>query len=346
MNVYNLIPPPVLTAIARALVAEEDQRPQQSSLNFWFPSDSENALTYSYLTGTTRSHTTSAPFRAFSVPSPIGTRPGRTRISGEIPPISLKYPLTELGRHQQQALINDTTLAITAESDIIDDITTGIRAIYNRFQLAMSDLLVNSSLVFSENGIDVTQTVTRKASRVATAGIPWSTSATAVPHTNERAMLKVLRDEEDLMHDDLIAMCNEDTYDEYLACTSVISDLQTVRQASGPLSEEEGTLVRRQRNLPNIVVNNRSIADAAGTLRKVIPDGKWLYLPKAARVGTTRFGTPAAASLESINLKRSEQAGPIAYLLEGLEPVGVTTVVDALGIPIFQDPDATAVINV
>ena len=348
-NIYQGVDPAVITLVARNLLAEEDRRANVGDiLADWYPINEVDDINYEVSKGTTRTFTEAAPFRAFDTPAPLGTRPGRSWATGQIPPISLKYPFGELDQLKIRAMRQQGKLDTLIQEEILDDIRRGVRAIRARMSKVAADFLVDGSVLIDENGLkDMTVDAGRNANREATAGIAWSNAATATPFTNERASLTILRDEADLYPEDLVVMTNQATWDEYSDIDEVKSALQTVRVAT-EVSDDMVNLVRRQQGLPPVIINDKKVKPVGGSATNLIPDGKWIYLPRPGteKLGDTLYGRPAIADHSDLNLQPAQQAGLVAYMLEGADPYGLTTVVDGLSIPVMTNPDATFVLTV
>lgn len=349
--IYEAVDPAVTTVAARTLLATEDQRANRNDiLANWFPLLEVNRLKYVGLRPPLRTYTEAAPYRAFDTPAPLGTRPGVAWFTGSMPPISIKYPWGELDEHQMAALLSDTESPISRgilQREITDDVTRGVRAIRNRMMAAAAELLVNGTLVIDENGLNqLTVNSGRAANRTATAAIAWSNTATAVPIDNERAMLQVLRDEADLYPEDLVVMTDQATYDEWLATEQVRETWDSVRILPS-LSEEQGAELRGRHNLPPVLINDkkiRGVGQSSGS--QIIPTGNWIYLPRNEFLGNTQYGRTAIASMGQVNLRNVAPEGIVSYVTYSVDPAGMWTVVDGLGIPTFTAPDLTAVLSV
>jgi hypothetical protein len=86
--------PAKLSGYARAALA--DFEVNTFRLSNWLPSDVVDDLTYLFEKGG-GGLVEAANFRAYDAESDIGIRAGATRVSGMLPPISRKIPVSELG---------------------------------------------------------------------------------------------------------------------------------------------------------------------------------------------------------------------------------------------------------
>ena len=345
-DIYDLIDPVELTEVARLALADEDRPENAFRLGQWFPGTLTSQIEFKASRGTTRTYTTAAPFRAFTTPPRLGTRPGRTEVRGELAPISLEFLLTETDRiRQREARAQGGQAAEAANGDIYADVVNGIKAIENRMELIRSDFLVTGQTVISEGGLELTVNAGRSASRSSTVGTAWSNTATATPMTDEEGVLDVMSDNEGLGPDDLIAIMSRATWREYKATDQVREAWPTVRVMDTiPVSAVNE--LRQDNDFPEVVVYNAQLATTDGTVRRVIPDGKVVYVPRNVPIGETQYGIPAIADESEFPLEADNRPGPVAYLTRQLKPLVVSTVVDALGVPVFLDPDATYALTV
>lgn len=345
VDIYNeLIPANELTGVARLMLADEDFPQNQFILNRFFPAVTVDDISFKWSLGTTRTFTSAAPFRAFDVPAHLGTRPGRATRQGEMPPISMEYPLTELDALRLRGLRRTSAGREIVEGDVFNDIQKGINAIRARMEIVMSDSLVNGTASLTEKGLSLTVDWKRSAGRASTAAITWATSATAVPMTNEEAVLTTLQDEENLAPSDLYAVMNRNTWRNYKNTTQVKNAFPSFRVLD-TLSVAAANQVRQDNDFPEVIVYHAKVTDYSGANRLVIPDNKVLWIPKRP-VGQTQYGIPVTASDPAIELEENDMPGPVAYLTRQVNPYELSTVIDALGFPVFMDPNATYCLTV
>lgn len=345
-NIAVEFDPARLTEIARQALAREDRPINQPRVNLWFPAFTVDSSEFEWRTGTTLDYTEAAPFRTLDVPAMLGTRPGATIARGEMPPISIEYIQREFDIMQARELASGGTefspedVGLTATADI----ARGIRAIRNRMWTIQADLLMNGSASISDRGLDLTLDSNRNVNRSTTVGIPWSNSATAVPFSDEETMLDTLLDDTGLGPSDLIVLATRESWREYKRCQQVRDAWPTVRSLATLPSEAVNEL-RRDHDLPDVMLIDAQTKSLGGTTRKVISDGKWVYVPKSAPVGQTIYGTPAVVDL-AIDLAADNRPGPVAYVTSSVNPAKVEVVVDAVGVPLLKDPDATACLTI
>lgn len=345
-DIYDLIDPQVLTGFARQELADEDYPENQLILGRWFPSTLVNDIDFEYSTGTSRTFTNAMPFRSWTTEAPLGSRPGRAKRRGEMPPLSLKFMLTELDRIRQRAANSQGgEAAMAIEGDVLQDISSGIRALQNRMEICRADAVVYGSTSIAENGVQLDVDFLRDAAREDTVSTAWSDAANATPIDDEDAVVEVMLAGEGLGASDLVAVMNRTTV-RLLKNTAQYRNAAPSLRVHDRLPVSAVNEVRNDFELPPIVEYNASTNNYDGTVRKLIPDGYVVYLPANARVGSTQYGVPAVADEPEVNLERDDRPGPAAYLMRTLDPLTVWTVIDAIGIPVLQDPNSTYSLDV
>ena len=345
MDIYDLIDPAELTAVARDQLATEDRPENAFRFGAWFPDNTTDDIQFEFDAGTTRTYTEAMPYRAFTTEADVGSREGRVRKRGEIPPLSRKYPLTELDRIRQRAARRGQTLAEAAFDDIFDDVARGVRAARARQEIAAAEILRTGSLSLSENGITIDVDFGRDAGRTSTVSTAWTDTANATALDDETTVMDTMSDEESLGPDDLVAVMNSTqarllkANAQYTAAWPSVRDLDSIPMAA--VNE-----VRADHELPPIVTYNARATNVAGTNAKLMPDGWVLYLPRNNRVGETLWGIAAMAEEQGINLELDERPGLIAYNMRQVDPLVVWTMVEGVGMPIFKDVNATFALDI
>lgn len=334
--------PGELTAVAREMIAAEDFADNQFRLAQWFPIVNVDDVEFKWRAGSTRDYTAAAPFRNYDVPAHIGTRPGRKTKSGEMPPISMEYPLTEYDAKMLQQLARSGPNAREViEGDVFNDILKGLKALEARMEIARADALCNGTTTITEKGISLTADWGR-TSRSATPATPWSTVATATPMNDEEAALEVLDSEEGLQPQQLVTVMNRATWREYKATDQFLAAYPSFR-VMDRVSRAAVNEVRQDNDFPELVIYNAQVRQFNGTTRYVIPDGKVLILPRGP-IGQTQYGIPPSAI--DPRIETNNEGGPVSYQTVQANPYQLSTVVDGLGFPVFMDTQATYVLNV
>ena len=137
----DYITPAELTGYVRAALA--DLETNQFTLSRFLPSQQIDDLQYRFTRGG-EGLAEAATFRAYDAESPIGSRPGISRVTGELPPISRKIRLGEYERLRQRR-------ADQAIRDaILDDATRMARTVAARVELARGEALYTGKITLNE----------------------------------------------------------------------------------------------------------------------------------------------------------------------------------------------------
>lgn len=278
-----------------------------------------------------------AVFRSYDTEAPIVARPGISRISGELPPISQKSRLDEYSRLRQRKLEQAIVDAILNDAERL---TRGIAA---RMEIARGDALVNGTVTLAENGVQATVDFGRSASHNTTAQAPWD-GADADP-------LADLRSWRDTYVDD-----NGDEPGVLLTSRKVLSNLmqnQAVRNLVFPgnnqpnvVNEQAVGQVLQAFGLPAIQTYDARV-NVDGTATRVIPQDRVLLLPGGdSQLGTTLWGTTAEALDTDFNIDETQAPGIVAGSYSTKDPVALWTKASAIGLPVLANPDLTFVAKV
>lgn len=333
--VTDIVPPDELTGFVRELdpatydftLAERFLPMRDVQSNEW----------EAYRTDATRQPI--AGFRAWDTESPIATRPGTSKVRGEIPPISMKLPVGEEQRLQIQRMRGFST---ELENQIYDDARYLTESILGRLEVAIGEALYKGEVTFN---IDTGYLSTLKidygnTTTITAPGVLWSTIATSTPIT------------------DLEAMCVE-----YAAANSgrrpariltstkvrtlILQSAQVraflTNQGVAPALATVGQLanVLAAYNLPPIEVYDTQV-NIAGVTTRVTPLNDIALLPETNQVtfGETQNGL-TADSLElqgSGWLTEATAPGLIGTVWKVEDPAGHWTKVSGVRIPVIKDP--------
>ena len=345
MDLYLEIPPDQLTAVARDLLANEDRPENEFRLGPFMPDETTEDIYFEFDAGPTRTFTNAMQYRSWTTEAPIGSREGRVKRRGEIPPLSEKYPLTELDRIRQRAARRGSSFAEAALEDVFDDIARGIRAARARNEISRAEALITGALSISHNGLSIDVDFGRSASREDTVATSWSDAANATHISDEEAVVDTMSDGEGLGPDQMWAVLNRKTMRYLKGSAQYRSYWPTVRELDS-IPVEAVNQVRDDHDLPPLAVYNAAATNEAGVNAKLIPDDRVLYIPRNAIVGETVWGVAAMADEAGFELDYEDRPGVIAYTMRSLDPLVFWTMVEGVGLPILKDPDATFVLDV
>lgn len=331
LNTDYLLPTDV-TGFARAALA--DLAVNQFTLSAFLPDRPIDDLEYRFVRGG-EGLAEAATYRAFDAESPIAARPGITRVSGELPPISRKIRLGEYDRLRQRKLDTGITDALYTDTERMT------RAVAARVELARGQALETGKVTIAENGVAAVIDFGRTAAHtnVAPANL-WSEAATATPIADLLAWYQTYQ-----------ATNNGLTPGAILTSRKVLNNIlrtQEVRNlgaANGvsPSIISPATLatILEAYGLPPITLNDARVS-VNGTATRLITDSSLILLPSAGdeQLGATLWGT-TAESLEPDYGLAGAEPGIVAGIYKDPDPVALWTKAAGISVPILANPDLT-----
>lgn len=340
MDILQIIPPSVVTGVARLQQAAEDWRVNEFQFGQWFPNVEVDGIDFEASGGTDRTYSESAHFRAFDTAPRLGTRPGITTVSGELPAISIEYEMGEFQKIKNRAAARNAQLAELIEPVVTKDIIRGVAAVERRMEFYRRDLLVNGRTTIADDGLRLDVDVERNPARMSNAAVGWTDTLNARPFNDEYGNLRVLEDEENLVATDFVAMMNSVTYRAWKDTDQVKKAIRDVRVRE-IITNTEANEIRASLDLPPIQLNNsRGQNPNTGIVEKLVPDNVVIYLPRFG-IGSTQYGVSAMADEADVDIAQDQRPGLLAYLTRNLKPLVTSTVIDGIGAPVLVDPDAT-----
>jgi hypothetical protein len=289
----DYIVPSELTGYARAALA--DLEINQFTLSQFLPSENVDDLQYRFARGGA-GFTETATFRSFDAEASIGKRPGISRVTGDLPPVSRKIRLGEYERLRQRHLDTGIVDAVYNDTDLM------VAAVAARIELARGSALATGTVVINEDGVIATVDFGRRGAHTAVAPATlWSVSASATPIA------------------DMIAWSN--TYASnnggrrpgaFLTSTKVLSnvlraaEVRAFAQANGTTPSIVSPLVLNTilaaYGLPPIVINDAQVS-VDGTATRIIPENNFL-----ARSGEPRRSRSSRTTRSRVTSPESSPA--------------------------------------
>jgi hypothetical protein len=279
----DYVQPAELTGYARAALA--DLEVNQFSLSQFLPSRPVDDLQYRFNRGGNGLAET-ATFRSYDAEASIAKRPGTTRVTGELPPVSRKIRLGEYERLRQRRL--DTAI----RDSIFDDTDLMVTAVAARIELARGAALSTGTVTINEDGVIATVDFGRKAghTNVAPAAL-WSVSASATPIADMTAWVATWRTSN-----------GGRTPGAFLTSQKVVSNILRAQEVRN-LAAANGTspsivsplvlnTILAAYGLPPIVINDEQVS-VDGSATRVIAENNFLILPAVggSDLGGTFWGT-------------------------------------------------------
>lgn len=333
----DYITPAELTGYVRA--AQADQERNRFTLSEYLPSVNIDDLSYRFTKGG-EGLAEAATFRSYDAESPIGSRPGVTRVQGELPPISRKIRLGEYDRLRQRKLDGEVRNAILTDAERMS------QSVLARVEVARGDALVTGKVTINENGVVATVDFGRAANHTVTAAVAW-TNVAATPLTNLMAWR------------DVYVATNGSEPGRILTSRRVLALMMRNGEmrnlvfpgANQPNLVTETAVLQALTafGLPPITLNDSQVR-VNGVATRVIPDDRLLYLPAPGTVdgdqlGAALFGT-TAESLEPDYGLAGNEPGLVAGSYSTKDPVAVWTKAAAIALPVLANPNLTFTANV
>lgn len=337
----DFILPAVLTGYVRQGLADYPQN--QFTLDRWLPNRPVPDIQYRFASGGT-GLADAALFRTYDAESIVGKRQGIQRVTGELPPISIKTRLSEY----DQLRIRNVNQPGSEEvlSAILNDSLKNSRSIAARMELARGEALVNGSLTIAENGVSASVTFGRAGAMSVTAAILWSTIATADPFSdldtwrNAYVAQNGAEPGAILMSRSTLALMRR--------CANVAKAVfPSAAQVPTLLSQTAISDALQAFGLPPLYVYYAQANTYAGTATNTVPANKVLLLPspvtpddyEGTQLGATFWGTTAEAQLPEYGIELSDQPGIVAGQYNETDPVGIWTKAAAIGLPVLANPN-------
>lgn len=330
--------PAELTGFVRAGLADRQQN--QFTLSRWLPNQFVDDLDYRFTRGG-EGLIDAASYRTYDAEAPIGARPGVTRVSGELPPISRKVRLGEYDRLKRRSDSQGATRA-----GLMSDADRMMRSVAARIELARGDALLNGSVTINENGVIATVSFGRTGGHSVSAGTPWSTVGSATPLSDLTTWIDTY-------------LTTNGVYPQYaLTSTRVINlllqnaEIRTILGTTlgvpSAVSRDQLNGVLASRGLPQLVAYDARVK-VAGVSTRVIADDKLILLPGDADgddLGATLYGTTAEALSSDYDIDATDAPGIVAGAYETKDPVALWTKASAIALPVLVNPDLTFVADV
>lgn len=327
----DLVAPQELTGYARASL--DDLPDNQGSLEQFLPNNNVDDLVYRFTKGG-EGLVEAATFRSYDTESGIASRPGVTRVTGELPPISRKI---RLGEYDRLRLRNATDAIV---DNVFRDAEKMVAAIAARVELARGEALYDGKLTLDENGIIGTVDFGRIASHSTSASVLWSNASTATPIADLQAWAALYEATNDGQLAGAIVMSRK-AYTAALRTNEVRSLGNISGAVAGVVSPAQFNQILEAFGLPPIVLYNRSVR-VNGSARRVIPEKAVILVPApddpSQPLGGTLWGTTAESLEPRYNLS-GDEPGIVAGAYKTDDPVAVWTKAAAISLPMLANPN-------
>lgn len=321
--------PVVLTEFARDSLADFDA--QSQSLARFMPYREIPDIRYAYSRGID-ALIDQATYRAFDAESPIGRRPGSSRVTGELLPISRKIPLAEYDALRLRNAGNDEIIR-----GIYRDADRLARGIAARLELARGQLVTTGKVTIAENGLATEYDSGRHASLTVTAlagTARWSDYDDSTPISNVITWKALVKAQTGLEPNRL------------LVSSEVMAHLQQCDEVRGAFV----ALANAPARVAIPAVSDAFLALAgvtvevyetpAGMTSEPIAAEKVVLLRDNVEIGFTAHGVTLEA-LEPAYASLGPASGVVAGAWKTEDPINVWTKAAAIALPLLSEPDLT-----
>ncbi|WP_433662454.1 major capsid protein [Nocardia sp. CA-128927] len=299
------------------------------------------------LVNTTRVNRT-AQFRAFDGNIPQIERDYFETREIDLLPISVQGMKGELERLQLERARQKGGSLAAITGAIYDDITLAVNAIRNRLEVARGELLQSGKIQLNgENGLYLKADFEVPADHFVTAGKAW-TDPTA-PIVTDLATYT-----EKYIADNGFAPAGMIISRKIASLLQRNAEFRTyaasIAGAPQIISRSIVNNVLDDFNLPAIAEVYDTSIRVDGVDRRVIDENRVIFVPPAGRLGSVKWGITATA-LELVNAAQSDMTfedapGITGVIVKSGPPFKETTVVDALTLPVLEDPKSLFVATV
>jgi hypothetical protein len=336
--IYDLVDPQELQGFVRAQVF-----PNLELLNTVLPSRAIDDLEYRFTQGDSFLQDV-AQYRAFDAEAPLGTRPGLSRVSGELPPISKKMRLGEEQRLRLRQLQGATGNAAALVDQIFADAANLARSVASRLEMACGDALVNGKVTIAENGVAAVVDYGYTAGQKPTRATVWTDPAADIIG-ELTTWIEAYADRNGGVRPATI-LTSPAVRNAMLRNTAMRNYFGRGTNSPTVMTRSQLEQVTQDYDLPPVRLYDTRLP-VGGVSTRVIPQDRVLLLP-AQQVGATFSGTTAEAiELAGARAISNDQiAGMTAVVEKTFDPVSTWTKVSAIALPVLFAPEAVTVATV
>lgn len=342
MLIYDLVDPQELVGFVRAVPTPA------FTLSRHLPNEEIQDIEYRFTRGDFAEQD-AAVFRAFDAESPIGTRPGASRVSGELPPISKKMLLGEEARLRLQRLLGAGNAQSRLVEQVFNDAARLVRSVAARVELARGDAIFNGKVTINENGVVATADYGYVAANLV--GPPatlWSNTAATI--------IDDLTTWSSAYRDRTGGQLPQVILTSRAVRANMLKNAEIARlaatQAGAPQRVTAATLnaVLGDYELPPVEVYDVSVK-VGGVTTNVIPQNKLALLPApngAGELGRTFYGVTADALelAEARQIGADQTPGLVAVVEKQFDPVALWTKVSGIALPAIANPALVTIATV
>jgi hypothetical protein len=333
--VTDIIPPATLINYVRQYDIEVLRPDSQFTLDRWLPNVTVEEIDFRIRKGALNDVDT-AEYRAWDTPAAMTGRPGVTRISGSLGPVSRQIPLGEEEfLRVRQLLTNSADPIIDA---IYADAERMIRSVQARVELARGDIINDGKFTIAENGLVLEADFGRSGTHSVTAGTLWTNPASTIL-ADLLAWTTTYVNDNGAMPGYLLMPRAR------LANMALNTEMRQYAALNGTtptrINAETIAAILGAEGLPPIEIYDTQVR-VNGARTRVLPANKVFLMPSEGEpLGNTFFGITAEALLLASRglIAASEAPGIVAVVTQTEHPVQTYTVGTAIASPVMPNPD-------
>lgn len=331
-----------LTGYAREALM--DQERNQFTLSRFLPSVTISDLTARFARGG-EGLVESGKFRSWDTESPTLKRPGISRVTVELPPISNKILLDEYTTLKQRSI------GAEVQGMILNDVERNVNAIAARIERTRGEALVNGSITLTnENGVSNGVDFGRDSSMEPTVGTAWDHETSGALDADPIADL--------LSWFEAYVTLNGSEPGVIVTSRKVLMQMLRVPAVRayvyGNVDNGPAVLTPAQLNqtlnaygLPTIELYDAQVS-VDGSATRVIAQDRLLMLPDpnsvdGGQLGKTFWGETAESGRPEF---AGVQAGIVAGTYHSFDPVATWTKASAIALPVLANPNLVLSVDV
>jgi hypothetical protein len=322
--------------------------PQEFSLAQILPDRylTRNTVDLGSLTRTNRT----ARFRAYDARLHVSERDVVSTSTVKLPPLSTSYNMGELERLQLEFARTGGSNNAALINAVYDDATNGTREVQARMEQARGDVLTDGKFTLTnEGGLTMEADYGVPAGHIVTAGTLWSTVATATVIANITTWVNTYVATNGFAPGGMIV---SRTVLNYMLQNAEIRTLAASLSGTPSLVTRPALDAALDAfGLPPIVLVYDTQVDVDGVSTRTIPVNRAIFVPPNINdLGFTAWGV-SATSLELVNssavdLSFEDAPGIVAVVEKSGPPYREETFVDAVGMPVLDNPNLLMVATV
>jgi hypothetical protein len=330
----DIVDPATLSGYARASLADYEQR--RGTLARWLPNRDVADIVARFVAGSTGLIDV-AKFRAYDAEPEVGNRPGRKRVTLELPALGQTQPVTEYDQLRQRT-------ANPSDEAVLDAIETAtdaaVRSVADAIERLRGIVLYTGKATIDQDNFKADDDFGRPAGHTVTAPALWS-----VAGTDALGQLEAWADTyRDANGEDPGAIVMST---RALRAFAGLDQMKTqlLNGASRPANFEDVQRTVEAAGLPPITRYDRRVS-VGGASTKVIPDDRVLLLPapvetddwQGTELGATFWGRTLSSTEASWEIPDGEQPGLVVGVYRNPKPPMQAEVIsDAIALPVLAN---------